>query len=141
MSVLTWARVLPGTMQSSIIIGPLLMAAAAREVGLTAACVAFRSQFVLDATDMDDQIIDAAMALSLHADAVRTHPLAGWIIMRDPPDYEGKFVARLVTTRASPYVLVGDTLAEVQAALPPNLKRSSRQPSDLLDVVEIWFAG
>ena len=67
---------------------------------------------------MDDQIIDAAMARSLHADASRAHPLVGWIVMRDPPDYPDRFVARLVTAAASPYILVADTLAEVQAACP-----------------------
>jgi hypothetical protein len=35
---------------------------------------------------MDDQIIDAVMARSLHADACRAHPLVGWIVMHDPPD-------------------------------------------------------
>jgi hypothetical protein len=49
-------------------------------------------------------------------------------------------VARLVTSAASPYVLVADTLAEVQAALPYGLKRSARQPADLPDVIEVWFA-
>ena len=62
---------------------------------------------------MDDQIIDSAMALSLHTDACRTRPLVGWVVMRDPPDYPGKVTARLITTdRQSPYVLVADTLAE-----------------------------
>jgi hypothetical protein len=30
---------------------------------------------------MDDQIIDAVMARSLHADACLAHPLVGWIVM------------------------------------------------------------
>ena len=89
---------------------------------------------------MDDQIINAVMARSLHADACRAHPLVGWIVMRDPPDYPDRFVARLVTAAASPSILVADTLAEVQAALPHGLKRSARQPADLPDVVEVWFA-
>ena len=88
----------------------------------------------------DDQVIDAAMARSLHADAVRAHPIVGWIVTQDPPDCPDRFVARLVTAVASPYVLVADTLAEVQAALPQPLKRSARPPADLPDVVEIWFA-
>ena len=89
---------------------------------------------------MDDQIIDAAMACGLHADAVRTHPLVGWVVMRDPPDHPGKVVARLVTATASPYVLIGETLADVQAALPAGLKHADRTPADVPDVVEIWFA-
>jgi hypothetical protein len=88
---------------------------------------------------MDDQIIDAAMARSVLEDAVRAHPLVGWVLTRDPPDYQGKVVARRVTATASPYVLTGETLAEVQAALPPGLKRADRTPADLPDVVEIWF--
>jgi hypothetical protein len=36
-----------------------------------------------EATSMQDQIIDAVMARSIHADAVRTHPLAAWVIVRD----------------------------------------------------------
>lgn len=91
--------------------------------------------------NMEDQIIDAEMARSLHADAVRTHPLVGWIVMRDPPDYPGKFVARLVTATASPYVLAADTLGEIHASLPPDLTRSDHQPSDLPDLIEVWFAG
>ena len=46
---------------------------------------------------MQDQIIDAVMARSIHADAVRTHPLAAWVIVRDQIDYPGDLVARLVT--------------------------------------------
>jgi hypothetical protein len=29
---------------------------------------------------VSDQIIDAVMARAIHADAVRTHPLAAWVI-------------------------------------------------------------
>ena len=46
---------------------------------------------------MPDQIIDAVMARSIQADAVRTHPLAAWVIVRDPIYYPGDLVARLVT--------------------------------------------
>jgi hypothetical protein len=66
--------------------------------------------------------------------------MVGWIIMRDPPDYPGKFTARLITDFPSPYMLVGDTLAEIHAALPPNLVRKNRQPAHPPEVVEIWFA-
>jgi hypothetical protein len=47
--------------------------------------------------DMPYQIIDVAMARSLQDDAARDHPLFGWIIMQDLPEYPGAFVARLVT--------------------------------------------
>jgi hypothetical protein len=89
---------------------------------------------------MADQIIDAEMARSLHVDACRAHSLVGWIIMRDLPDYPGKFVARLATNLPSAYLIVADTLAEVQAALPPNLVRKDRQSAHPPEVVEICFA-
>jgi hypothetical protein len=55
--------------------------------------------------EMPDQITDAVMARALHADAVRVHPLAAWVILRDPVDYPGELVARLVTDTLTPYVL------------------------------------
>ena len=90
---------------------------------------------------MADQIIDAAMARSLHLDACRTRALAGWVVMRDAPDYPDKVIARLVTDGPSPYLLLADTLAEIQAQLPPHLVRTARQPADPPEVVEIWFSG
>ncbi len=91
-------------------------------------------------TTMSDQIIDAAMARALHADACRDHVLVGWIVMKDPPDHPRKFTARLAASRPSPYVLIGDTLAAVQEQLPSGLVRSERQPGDSPEVVEMWFA-
>jgi hypothetical protein len=35
---------------------------------------------------MSDQIIDAATAQALHADACRDHPIVGWVVMRDQPE-------------------------------------------------------
>jgi hypothetical protein len=46
---------------------------------------------------MADQLIDAAMARALHADACRGHALVGWVVMRDPPEYPDRVTARLVT--------------------------------------------
>jgi hypothetical protein len=89
---------------------------------------------------MDDQIIDAAMARGLQADVSRTLPIAGWIVMRDPPEYPGKVVGRLVTEGPTPYVLIADSLAELQAQLPAGLVRAERQPADLPEVVEVWFS-
>jgi hypothetical protein len=51
------------------------------------------------------------MARSIHADAVRTHPLVAWVIVRDQIDYPGDLVARLVTDVLTPYVLLANTLA------------------------------
>ena len=60
--------------------------------------------------------------------------------MRDPPDYPGNITARLVTTEGqAPYVLVADTLGEIQAALPPGLVRTERQAAEPSEMVEIWF--
>ena len=51
---------------------------------------------------MADQVIDAAMARGLHADACRSHALVGWVVMQDPPEYPDRVVARLVTEAPSP---------------------------------------
>jgi hypothetical protein len=85
------------------------------------------------------RIIDAVMARAIQADAARVHPLFAWIIMRDLPEYPGALVARLVTDAPTPHILLGHTLAELYAALPPVLERSERQPSDPPEVVEVWF--
>ena len=44
-----------------------------------------------EATDMPDPIIDAVMARSIHPDAVRTHLLAAWLIVRDQIDYSASW--------------------------------------------------
>jgi hypothetical protein len=89
---------------------------------------------------MQDEIIDALMARAVHADAARTHPLVGWIVMRDQPDCPDEIIARLVTDTPTPYILLGHTLAEVRIQLPPGLAPSERQPSDPAGVVEVWLA-
>jgi hypothetical protein len=86
-----------------------------------------------------DQIIDAVMACSLQADAMRTHPLMAWIVMHDDATGPGAFVARLVTDGATPYVLLADTLAGLRDQLPPGLTRTDRQPADSPEIVEVWF--
>jgi hypothetical protein len=86
---------------------------------------------------MPYQIIDAVMARAVQDDAARTSPSFAWIIMR--PKSPDLVVARLVTDGSTPYILVGHTLAEVQAQLPPGLTRTERQPSYPPEVVEIWF--
>jgi hypothetical protein len=89
----------------------------------------------------NDQIIDATMARSLHADACRDHGLAAWAVLWDLPACPERYAARLVTSTASPYLLLADTLAGVREMLPPGLVWSGRQPGDPPDMVEIWFAG
>jgi hypothetical protein len=51
--------------------------------------------------------------------------------MRDPPDYPDKIIARLVTDSPTPYVLMAESLAELQAQLPSGLVRVERQPGRL----------
>jgi hypothetical protein len=85
------------------------------------------------------QIIDAVMARAIRADASREHPLFAWIILRDLVEYPGAFVARLVTDAPTAYILLGHTLAEIHAQLPPGLECSVRQPADPPEVVELWF--
>jgi hypothetical protein len=56
------------------------------------------------------------------------------------PEPDPTAVKRLTPSAAFFYVMLADTLAELQAMLPPGLARSPRQPVDPPDVVEIWFA-
>lgn len=92
---------------------------------------------------IDDQIIDAAMAKALQADACRGHSLVAWVVLWDLPAWPERYAARLLTSGRdpSPYVLLAGTLAEMRALLPPRLERSERMPADPPEVVEIWFAG
>ena len=87
-----------------------------------------------------DQVVDRATAEALTVDAYRDRVLVAWIVLRDQPQ-PGAFLARLVTETPTPYVLVGDTLAEVQALLPAGLERSAEVSFGPPDLVEIWFAG
>jgi hypothetical protein len=88
---------------------------------------------------MPIQIIDRVMARSVQADAARCYPLFAWVVMQGLPEYPGATLARLVTDAPTAYVLIGQTLAQVQTQLPPGLERSERQPSDPEVVVEVWF--
>jgi hypothetical protein len=90
-----------------------------------------------------DQLLDAAIARGLHADACRDHALVAWIVLWDLPAWPERYAARLATGSPvpSPYLLLADSLASIQEMLPPGLVRSERQPVDLPEVVEIWFAG
>jgi hypothetical protein len=72
------------------------------------------------------QVIDPMMARSLQDDAARTHPLFAWIVMQSLPEHPGAFVARLVTDAPTPYILIAQSLVEIQASLPPGLTHSER---------------
>ena len=73
--------------------------------------------------DADDQVIDAAMARAPHQDACRDHALVAWVVWQYHSAYPHRFIAQLVTTSPLPYLVVGNTLAEVRAQLPPGLVR------------------
>ena len=87
-----------------------------------------------------DQIIDKDMARGLQDDAARAHGEVGWVISQNPTAHPGKaLMARLITTAPTLYVLLADTLAELQAMLPPGLERFDRMAVDPPDVLEAWF--
>ena len=46
------------------------------------------------------------------------HPIVACVIWHDHPAHPGRYIAQLATEGPLPYVLIGDTLAEVQAQLP-----------------------
>src|SRR5689334_16763192 len=48
-----------------------------------------------------DQLIDAAMARSLHADACRDHALVAWVVLWDLPAYPERFAAQAATSRSA----------------------------------------
>ena len=45
-----------------------------------------------------DQLIDAAMARALHADARRDHTIVAWVVLWDLPAHPERYAARLVTS-------------------------------------------
>jgi hypothetical protein len=63
------------------------------------------------------------------------------VVLWGLPAYPERYAARLVTSgqAPSPYLLLADTVAEIQAMLSPGLVRSERMPVDPPEVVEIWF--
>jgi hypothetical protein len=76
---------------------------------------------------------------AIQADAARKHPLLAWVVTQDQDAYDGQFVARLVTDAPTPYVLLADTLAKLQAKIPQGTRCSGRSPADPPEVLEIWF--
>jgi hypothetical protein len=95
-----------------------------------------------------DQIIDAAQARSVQANAAK-EVLFGWIIrwiiQRDPPEYPGKYVARFATTHLTLYVMKADTcrvagdVAAGSGAVTSPTGRSGRCGGDV--VRRIGFRG
>jgi hypothetical protein len=85
---------------------------------------------------MPYQIVDTVTAQSLQDDLAQS--LFAWIVMRDLSEYPRLFVARLVADTPTPFAVLGQTLDELRAQLPPGLERVDRQPADPMNVVEVW---
>ena len=62
-------------------------------------------------------------------------------VYKHPSDYPDKYVARLwdVGNKATHYVLVKDTLAEIREAIPNNLIRLNPSAKDDPIIVETWL--
>jgi hypothetical protein len=58
-------------------------------------------------------------------------------VVKGLSDYPGEFVARLITNRPTPYVLLADTVTGLRDQLPPDLVRIERQTADPPEVVEV----
>jgi hypothetical protein len=69
----------------------------------------------------NDQLINAAMACALHADACRDHAAVAWVVLWDLPAYPERYAARLATSTASPYLMLADTLGGIREMLPSGL--------------------
>jgi hypothetical protein len=87
---------------------------------------------------MDDQVITPKLATALHQRALERSNHLVWKITEDGPGLAGVLLARLITDRATPYVLVAPSLKDPRIKLPPGLVRTDRQLADPLDVLEVW---
>ena len=66
--------------------------------------------------------------------------LSMWIVYEDTPEFPNQYVARryLLDVETDDYV-VGDTLNDVRAKLPPGLMRIERSAKDHPQVRESWI--
>jgi hypothetical protein len=66
------------------------------------------------------QIINAAMARALHADACRGHAAVAWVVLWDLPAYPKRYATRLATSgsASSPYLMLADSLTGIRDLLP-----------------------
>jgi hypothetical protein len=58
--------------------------------------------------------------------AYRDPTLVAWVVLWDLPAYPERYAARLATSTASPYLMLADTLAGIQAQFLIRLIRQSR---------------
>jgi hypothetical protein len=98
------------------------------------------ARLIVDAGSPPDQIINAATALKVQAEARRTWAIVGWCVTIDVRHQPGRYVAHLLAGEPSPYVLVADSLDDLHALLPPGLIRLPGLPPDQPEIVELWFA-
>lgn len=90
-----------------------------------------------------DQVLTAADAVRIQQQCEAADALPIWLVTKRPDDYPQHFVARLFVIPdardGSQFVLIGATLDEVRAQLPPTLTCMPRHPSDAPVIVESWF--
>ncbi len=71
-------------------------------------------------------------------------PLRMYVVTRNPTDFPGLYVAReqVIDARGvtpTSWHVVGASLEEVRAQIPPGLFRIARDPSDDAVIVETWL--
>ncbi|CAN5475240.1 hypothetical protein BH11PSE11_BH11PSE11_21210 [soil metagenome] len=66
--------------------------------------------------------------------------LSMWVVYEDTPEFPNQYVARryLLEVDTGDYVL-GDTLNDVRAKLPPGLMRIERSVHDVPQIRESWI--
>jgi hypothetical protein len=84
-----------------------------------------------------DQIITPKLAAALHQRALELSDPPMWEITEDGPGLPGVLLARLITDRATPYVLIASSLEDLRAKLPPRLVRRDSQPAGSPAVMEV----
>ncbi|HEX8957375.1 MAG TPA: hypothetical protein VF798_13930 [Burkholderiaceae bacterium] len=66
--------------------------------------------------------------------------LSMWVVYEEPPGFPDQYVARrYVLEKDTGDYVVGDTLNDVRAKLPPGLMRLERSPQDDPQVRESWI--
>ncbi len=73
-------------------------------------------------------------------DTEENDDLSMWIVFEDTPEFPNQYVARryLLDVQTEDYV-VGDTLNDVRAKLPPGLMRLERSAHDHPQIRESWI--
>jgi len=61
-----------------------------------------------------------------------------YVVFHNPADFSGKYAFRAQTAASKPRA-IGTTLAQVRTALPEELARLERDPSDVPSILEVWI--